>query len=473
MTRTSVARPVLAWLLVGAILAAVFVVALYREPLAASAGLARDGAPSTAPPSLFAPPPSPEPQLGDAGLAGAATPAVPGIVPGRAALDARIAALGRADLVGVDGAAAQVAWHAVDVATGDVVASSGADALLIPASNTKTLTTVAVMNVFSGEERFATTVVQPEPGRIVLVGGGDPLLAAEPAAADVYPRPASLRELAAATAATLLGAGQTSVTLGVDAGLFPGPGWNDVWPANYRDQVTELSALWADEGRTGGGRSRTAALDAAALFAAQLAEAGVTVVGPPVAAARSGAEIARVESLPVHVLVETAMQRSNNSFTEVLGLQLALATGRPATFAGAVAAIEEQLTALGLWDAGAVLTDASGLSRSNRVTARMLADAVRRMQTDPRLSVILDGLPTAGVTGTLADRFTDAVAEPARGVVRAKTGTLSQVASLAGTTQTADDRELAFAVVVNGAPNGWAAKVWTDQVAGVIASCGC
>ena len=133
----------------------------------------------------------------------------------------------------------------------------------------------------------------------------------------------------------------------------------------------------------------------------------------------------------------------------------------------------EQLTGLGVWDEGTVLHDASGLSRSNRVTTNMLAKAVRLLDTDPRLSVILDGLPTAGVTGTLADRFTDDISRPARGVARAKTGTLSLVSSLAGTTLTADDRLVTFAFIINGPPDGWAAKVWTDQATGVVASCGC
>lgn len=238
--------------------------------------------------------------------------------------------------------------------------------------------------------------------------------------------------------------------------------------------MTQLSALWVDEGRlAGGGRSRTPAVDAAKTFAAQLKEHGVTVAGEPKKAKAKGDEVARVESLPVHVLMETAMNRSNNSFTEIMGLQLAAHTGHPSTFAGAVDAIEEQLKPLDLWDKGTVLHDSSGLSRLNRVTTHMLARAVALVEDDQRLSVILDGLPTAGVTGTLADRFDDETARPARGVARAKTGTLSLVSTLVGTTATADGRLLSFAFMINGTPDGWAAKVWTDQATGVVASCGC
>ena len=469
-------------LLVGALLAAGFVGVVFKGQALAALGLTREGVPTSLPSGLLEAPrepeepgdEDPEPPASGTGLAAAAA-AVEGPKPDPGALDRKLRGLDSKKLKGIDdGPAVTVAYEVVDSETGKVVASSKADKPLIPASNTKTLTAIAVLSAFEGSETFATRVLQPEPGRIVLVGGGDPLLRSVPDTARPYPRPATTDELAAATAKALLAAGQKKVTLGFDASYFEEPGWNETWPSNYRDQVTQLSALWVDEGRLeGGGRSRTPAVDAATTFAAQLEEHGVTVTGEPKKATAKGAEVARVESLPVHVLMETAMNRSNNSFTEIMGIQLAAHTGHPSTFAGAVEAIEEQLTPLDLWDEGTVLHDASGLSRDNRVTTHMLARAVALIEGDQRLSVILDGLPTAGVTGTLADRFEDATARPARGVARAKTGTLSLVSTLVGTTATADGRVLSFAFMINGTPDGWAAKVWTDQATGVVASCGC
>lgn len=475
-------RRVTQWVLVavltGLLVAGGLATAIFQQSLAAAAGLTRSGAPTTIAPSVFEPSQalegSAQPPAAGTGVIGAAELPGDAPMPEREELEKKLAALDTSKLVGVDDAPVQLAYQVIDVVSGEVVAAKDDTTALIPASNTKTLTTLAVMNAFTGAERFATRVLQPAPGQLVLVGGGDPLLVSEPVAEGAYPSPASTRELAVSTAQALAEAGQTSVTLGYDASYFEEPGWNETWPANYRDQVTQLSALWVDEGRLPeGGRSRDPARAAAATFAAQLAEEGITVTGTPEPAAAEGEEVARVESLPVHVLVETAMTRSNNSFTEVLGLQLAQLTGHPTTFAGAVAAIEEELTSLGVWDSGTVLRDSSGLSRSNRLTAHMLAQAMTLFDGQARLSVILDGLPTAGVTGTLAERFTDDVARNARGVARAKTGTLSLVSTLAGTTLTADGRLLAFAFMINGAPDGWAAKVWTDQATGVVASCGC
>lgn len=362
----------------------------------------------------------------------------------------------------------------IDTGTGERLAGINQDALVVPASNTKTLTVVALMNALAGDETFATTVVQPSASEIVLVGGGDPMLAMATGERS-YPAPASLEDLAIATAEQLREQGVTSVTLSFDASLFTDDGWNATWPENYRTQVTQVSALWVEGGRLAdGSRSLTPALDAALAFTELLSTHGIQVAGEPVPTQdATGPELARVESLPVHVLAEQAMLRSDNSWTEVLGLQLARLTGHPTTFEGSVAAIEEQLRALGAWAEGAVLFDASGLSRSNLVSAAMLAQVNRHIVEDPRLSVVLDGLPVAGVTGTLRDRFQDPVSAPARGVAKAKTGALTGVSSLGGNTVTADGRVVAFAVVVNGSSQPWPARVWIDQVVGTITSCGC
>lgn len=470
-SRKSLAEVVTSWLLVGLLLVAGLLVVLFRAPVLSVAGLTRDGAPSTVEPSLFEP--SASRSAAGTGLIEPVSTPAEGTLPNRSTLEGRLASLDVSKLVNAQKQRVSPAYSVVDIATGETVAARSDGVALIPASNTKLLTSVAVLNRFRGDETFATTVVQPEKGTIVLVGGGDPMLAAEPASDEAYPKPASTRRLAEATAKALKDSGQTSVSLGYDASLFEDSGWAATWPSRYGSQVTRISALWVDEGKSGTTRSATPALDAAKVFATQLEESGITVEDTISEKGGSGDELARVESLPVHVLVEMAMQLSNNSYTEVLGFQLALADKRPATFAGSAAAVQAQLTDLGLWKTGARLVDASGLSRENVVTSSMLAGAVRTMATEPRLSVILDGLPTAGVTGTLADRFTDDISRPARGIARAKTGTLNFVSTLAGTTRTADGRQLAFAFLLNGQTDGWAAKVWGDQAVGTVTSCGC
>lgn len=480
----STSKRTIQWVVAAALLVVLmlagFAGAVFYRPITHALGAEITGAPTSIDPALFDPPASPEalPAHGSGLIPGAEVPAA-GSVPDPEVLQTRIGEIDRSAAVGVDpeeGEADEVAFavSVIDVETGERLAGLNADALLMPASNTKTLTVVALLNAVDDDVRFATRVLLTSSGELVLVGGGDPLLTSTRAEPGAYPAPASLEELAEQTAEVLADAGRGSVAINYDASLFTDPGWNETWPEGYRSQVTQISALWADTGRIGNARSRTPAEDAAVMFAEFLGAHGISVVGEPVGVSDAeGEELARVESLPVHVLAEQAMLTSDNSWTEVLGHQLALATGREASFDGAVAAIEEQLRELGMWADGAVLFDASGLSRSNLVTAGMLADVNRHIVTEPRLQVILDGMPVAGVTGTLQQRFNDEISSPARGVAKGKTGALTGVASLAGTTVTDDGRVVSYAAIVNGSTQPWEARVWIDRVVGTITGCGC
>ena len=459
-------RPVIMWGGVGVLLLAIFVAVVLHGAASSTTGAAASTAPS---PSSSASSPQPIP----AGPISAAPEAAPGKLPDRAVLEQRLNSQDITALTkGVtEGSSLSLAYQVLDVETGEVLAASNADQPLVPASNTKLLTITALLSVFNGTETFDTTVVSPAPGQLVLVGGGDPLLAS--AASGDHPEQASLEDLAARTAETLKSQGVSTVTLGYDASLFQ-ESWATTWPSSYRDQVTPISALWADEGRDANQvRSTDPAGDAARIFATQLAAQGITVEGEPAAATGSGDKVAKVTSPGVHALAAAAMETSNNSYTEVLGMQLARKLGQPTTFAGTAAAVQQELTGLGLWHEGAVLHDGSGLTRENHVTASMLAGAVRYVMTTPGTSVVQEGFPVAGVSGSLANRFDDEISTAGRGIVRAKTGTLSLVSTLAGTTVTADGREVALAFMTNGSTDGWAAQVWSDRGAAMITGCGC
>jgi D-alanyl-D-alanine carboxypeptidase/D-alanyl-D-alanine-endopeptidase (penicillin-binding protein 4) len=93
--------------------------------------------------------------------------------------------------------------------------------------------------------------------------------------------------------------------------------------------------------------------------------------------------------------------------------------------------------------------------------------------TDPDLAPIAPGLAVAGLTGTLADRYTSAATRPGRGFVHAKTGTLTGVTSLAGTVLDADGRVLVFALVANTVPSVAAMRERMDVIASRLATCGC
>ncbi len=137
----------------------------------------------------------------------------------------------------------------------------------------------------------------------------------------------------------------------------------------------------------------------------------------------------------------------------------------------------EEVAALGVDVTGVQLQGASGLGRDTRITARALTDVLSLIAAGkhPELGPVAAGLPVAGVTGTLHDRYDQPDSVAAAGVVRAKTGTLTGVSSLAGFLRDADGRLLAFAVMSDSvAPGGSVlARRAQDRFATALAGCGC
>jgi D-alanyl-D-alanine carboxypeptidase/D-alanyl-D-alanine-endopeptidase (penicillin-binding protein 4) len=192
---------------------------------------------------------------------------------------------------------------------------------------------------------------------------------------------------------------------------------------------------------------------AAAVFRQQLEGAGIRV-GGRVGAGPTPANatlLYEFEGLPLRTVADLVLKYSNNFIAEALLKHLGrLDTGAPGSWANGAAALRARLLALGLPLEGVEIVDGSGLSRGNRVSARLLVGALRR--ADQSFAVgpdLLAGLPIAAEDGTLRKR-----AEQARGLVRAKTGTLDGVTALAGWARTVRGREVVFAVISNGHRHG-------------------
>ncbi len=125
----------------------------------------------------------------------------------------------------------------------------------------------------------------------MLVGGGDPTLAAGAPPATDYPQPATLLELARRTAQALIARGRHTVRLGYDSSLYTGPALGPRWPASYvtTGNVSAITALSVDQGRvtmpaarppttsaSSGPRAADPAAVAAAAFASFLSADGIT-----------------------------------------------------------------------------------------------------------------------------------------------------------------------------------------------------
>jgi serine-type D-Ala-D-Ala carboxypeptidase/endopeptidase (penicillin-binding protein 4) len=352
-----------------------------------------------------------------------------------------------------------------------------------PASTLKVLTAVAALEAVGPQTRFSTrAVLTPDERAVVLVGGGDPLLTADPDGSGA-PEPTRLADLAAATAEALRAIATGPVQVVVDDRFFRGPAVDPDWEPRYvgAGVVSPVSALALDGGRTspGGGRSPDPAVAAGQAFARLLAADGVAVAGAVerLPAPRGSRQLGVVRSAPLESVVEHVLATSDNDAAEMLGRHAAFVTGRPASEAGASEALTAVLAGLGLDLTGTDLRDASGLARGSLVPPRLLAQALALASSPehPRLRAAVTGLPVAGFTGTLDRRFEEGVGVAGAGEVRAKTGTLTGVGSLAGLVTAESGTTYTFAVVADAVPPGGSAgaREALDAVAATLAACGC
>jgi len=376
----------------------------------------------------------------------------------------------------------RVAVRVTELPDGDTVYRHGADRV-IPASTLKILTAAAALHELGPDHRFATTVAAaPTLKRVVLVGGGDPLLAGRPRGQDVYPARADVDTLARTTARSLRDAGRTRVRVGFDDSLFSGPPVNPHWEPSYvpDNVVTPIGPLWVDEGipENDWRRSREPARAAVQAFVRALERRKVEVVGRPrrQAVPEDANEIARVESAPLAQVAEHVLAVSDNEGAEVLARHVAVAAGETPSFGGATRAVADALADLGVDTASDRILDGSGLARGNRLDPDTLTSLMTVLagaeQADLRAA--LTGLPVAGFSGSLTYRFDEG--DPAgEGAVRAKTGTLSRVSGLAGTVTTVDGAVLGFVIIADRIrkPNTEEARERLDRIAAELAACAC
>jgi D-alanyl-D-alanine carboxypeptidase/D-alanyl-D-alanine-endopeptidase (penicillin-binding protein 4) len=390
--------------------------------------------------------------------------------------------------VGPDLADPDLGRHVVGAVTsltpGGEVWTSG-DGRYLPASTTKLLTLGAALATLGPDQTFTTRVVRGDrPGEVVLVGGGDPLLASKPltvAEADAtYPARADVTTLALEAAAALGDQGRVRVRF--DDSLFSGPTDNPAWRRDYvpDDIVSPITSLMVDSGIEPDGQSRSddPSLAAARAFAEALRAAGLTVVGEPerVVVRPDAEELAAVESAPLGELVERILDVSDNEGAEVVGHQVGLATSGTGSFEAGATGVLDTLRGLGIDVTGDEVHDGSGLSRRNLVsTSTVLALLQHAAGPDGEaMRSLVTGMPVAGFTGSLTYRFAEGPAV-ARGLVRAKTGTLTGVHALAGIAVGRDGEAMAFVLAADRVADAdkYDAQEAIDRAAAALAACRC
>jgi D-alanyl-D-alanine carboxypeptidase/D-alanyl-D-alanine-endopeptidase (penicillin-binding protein 4) len=350
----------------------------------------------------------------------------------------------------------------LDLQTGDMLFAHNPQLALRPASNEKLATTYAVLTALGPSFRIDTDVLGDGQqsgatwqGNLVLKGYGDPALSF-----------AQLNSLARQVAA----AGITDVSgriLG-DESWFDarrtGLGWK---PGFYLHESPALSALIVNRGWTGRYETKLPALMAAQVFRRDLRHAGVAVHGGAAVgvASEQAVQLGEVESAPVAGLVRHMDIYSDNFYAEMLLKEVGAVQGSGGSSAAGIAVERRLLGAAGVPLAGVRMVDGSGLSLLDRWTPDGLATLLRTMWQDSDLHpYLVPALPVAGETGTLEHRMRR---PPARGLVRAKTGTTDNSSSLSGFV---GDR-YSFSILENGSPvHTLNAERSQDRVAQVLSA---
>jgi D-alanyl-D-alanine carboxypeptidase/D-alanyl-D-alanine-endopeptidase (penicillin-binding protein 4) len=253
-----------------------------------------------------------------------------------------------------------------------------------------------------------------------------------------------------------------------DKGYTAGVGISD--PAQLfvyllRDALARKGVTVTGKSRTVDGRSGGSIVPKGALALTNLQ---ATTFPSPV-------ELVALQSPPLSLIAAQTLKPSQNLYTElilrtlgtVISPETSTRTSRTSEGAG-VEVVKRFLREAGLNPNSLVLSDGSGLSRNDMITADATLQLLTYMHRHRYASVFRDALPIAGVDGTLRNRFKGTLAE---NNLRAKTGSLSSAASLSGYVTTAAGETLAFSIMVNNFPEDIEPRaVCIDPIAALLAS---
>lgn len=162
--------------------------------------------------------------------------------------------------------------------------------------------------------------------------------------------------------------------------------------------------------------------------------------------------IAKFQSPTLQTIMDWMLLWSDNTLGNRMAMYASMKAGFGYTESGIEKVFLKTLANLEIDSTGLKAVDGSGLSKSNRVSARMLAQLLAKTYNNDKYRTIYGGLPIGGINGTMRHRFIKSAPE-AIGLVRAKTGTLNGTVSIAGYVQ-GGDHEYIFVAIADQIPKG-------------------
>lgn len=227
------------------------------------------------------------------------------------------------------------------------------------------------------------------------------------------------------------------------AGAYPANCGEREWPvafpepAQYAPRV--LQAMWAGAGGQLGGQ---------VLYGTRPVQARLLL---------------EAASLPLSEVIKDINKFSNNVMAQQLFLSLSSEMGAPGRFEAS------RLRMSQWWRHGfpaqsePVLDNGSGLSRTERSTAQALTALLQAAHAGPHAQAFTDSLAVAGVDGTAARLKERSPQSPVIGNAWLKTGSLRDVASVAGYVQGQSGQRYTLVAVLHH-PNAHQARAALDQL---------
>lgn len=408
---------------------------------------------------------------------------------------------------------AQIGVAVLDIGTNKLLGASNEHVPLNPASNAKLFTAAAALALVHGDHKYETVLLgaahdQEVTGNLVLRGHGDPSLTS----ADLFDMAADLKgqgirritgdivvdqrnfdeqttppafeqkpsEWAAFRApVSAVAVDENTLTLTVRPGAPGEPAHSSFDPPGFVD--VEGNVMTGDDGadtvglELGGSGQRMHAklsgkigsdsryarysrrvedptLLAGYALKSALEEVGIKVQGDVKSGpGKATSVLVKHQSRPLSDLLYELGKQSDNFYAEMVFKSISgEVKGRPAKSSDSATLVTQWLGKVGAMDNGVVIKNGSGLYDANRVTPYSVVELLRAAWLDPGIQPeYVSQLAIGGVDGTLHKRFHDL---RLRRVVRAKTGTLDDVAALSGYVMTGPGRTpIAFSIVVNKA----------------------
>lgn len=325
--------------------------------------------------------------------------------------------------------APQTAVWISDIRTGEELASLNVDKPLIPASIMKSVTTATLLEKVGPDYRYVTPVYITGKlhdgvldGNILIDASGDPTINTSHAP--------QTPDMAAEIVEALKSKNITTVNgkIIIDESRFPGPAVNPGWAAGDLPHAYGTGTHGFNfEDNASGKRSVG---DPAAIFRERLKSAmarnGITIGNDANAPQGNRHKLCEHRSAPIDEIMRSCMMRSDNQFAESLLRLVGEAYGHEGSSSRGASEMTEFWKKKKAHMGDVNIADGSGLSRSNRVTARFMADVLRRMSRDPYYASFF---PLAGEEGTLRRFLADT---PLAGYIAMKTGSMNGIQCYAG-----------------------------------------